>query len=74
MILLNGQKIKTPQYIQKNLKDYYCFQYAIIAALHHQDISNNSESITKLQPFINHYNWKNINFPAGPDNWNKFEI
>ena len=57
----------------KNLKDSNRFQYAIIAALHHQDISNNPERRTKLKPFINNYNWKNINFPAGPDDWNKFE-
>ena len=57
----------------KILKDYYFFQYGIIAALHHQDNSNNSESITKLQPFINHYNQNDINFPAGADKWNKFE-
>ena len=57
----------------KNLIDSNCFQYAIIAALCHQDISNNPERITKLKPFINNYNWKDINFPAGPDDWNKFE-
>ena len=49
----------------KNLKDSNCFQYAIIAALHHQDISNNPERITKLKPYINNYNWKDINFSAG---------
>ena len=57
----------------KNLKDSNCFQYAIIAALHHQDIRNNIERITKLKSFINNYNWKYINFPAGPHDWNKFE-
>ena len=57
----------------KNLEDSNCFQYAIIAVLYHQDISNNPERITKLKPFINSYNWKDINFPAGPDDWNKFE-
>ena len=57
----------------KNLKDSNCFQYAIIAVLYHQDISNNPERITKLKPFVNNYNWKDINFPAGPDDWNKFE-
>ena len=45
----------------------------IVAALHHQDISNNPERITKLKPFINNYNWKHINFPARADDWNKFE-
>ena len=57
----------------KNLKDSNCFQYVIIAALHYQDINNNPERITKLKPFINNCNWKDIHFPAGPDDRNKFE-
>ena len=51
----------------KHLKDYYCFQYEIIAALHHQGISNNAERIRKLKVFIDNCNWKDINFPARPD-------
>ena len=57
----------------KHLKDYYCFQYEIIAALHHQGIRNNAERIRKLKVFIDNYNWKDINFQARPDDWNKFE-
>lgn len=40
----------------KNLNDDKCFPYAIIAALHHNEISNNPERITKLKPLINNYN------------------
>ena len=31
-----------------NIKDNRCFQYAIIAALHHQEIGKDSQRITKL--------------------------
>ena len=34
----------------KNLKDYYCFQYAIIAALHHQGTSNNPPNWRATSP------------------------
>ena len=46
----------------KNTKDNNCFQYAITAALNHQNIDNHPERISKLKPFIN--NWKNIEFPS----------
>ena len=57
----------------KNTKDNNCFQYAIIAALNSQNISHHSERIYKLKPFINNYNWKNINFPAGHKDYSVFE-
>ena len=44
----------------KNLKDNFCFAYAIIASLHHEGISNNPERITKLRPFVSNYSWKDI--------------
>ena len=42
----------------KNTKDNNCFQYAIVAALNHQNIDHHPERISKLKPFINNYNWK----------------
>ena len=48
----------------KNIKDTNCFQYAIIAASNHQNIDHHPERISKLKPFINNYNWKDIEFPA----------
>ena len=48
----------------KNTKDSNCFQFAIIAALNHQNFDHHPERISKLKPFINNYNSKDIEFPA----------
>ena len=57
----------------KNTKDNNCFQYAIIAALNHQNIDHHPERIYKLKPFINNYNWKDIDFPVHSKDWRTFE-
>ena len=57
----------------KNTKDNNCFQYAIIAALNHHNINNHPERISKLKPFIDNYNWKDIEFPSNSKDWRKFE-
>ena len=57
----------------KNTKNNMCFQYAITAALNHQNIDHHPEIISKLKPFINNYNWKDIEFPSHSKNWRKFE-
>ena len=54
-------------------KDKKCFQYAITAALNHQKIENHPERISNIKPFIDQYNWKDIDFPAGIKEWKKFE-
>ena len=56
----------------KNTKDN-CFQCAIIAASNHQNINHDPERISKPKPFINHYNWKDIEFPSHSRDWRKFE-
>ena len=48
----------------QNTEDNMCFQYAIIAALNYRNITNNCQRISKLKPFINNYNWKDIEFPS----------
>ena len=57
----------------KNTKDNNCFQYTITVALNHQNIDHNPERISKVKPFINNYNWKNIEFPSRSKDWRKFE-
>ena len=57
----------------QNTKDNNCFQYAITALLNHQNINHNPERISKLKPFINNYNWKDIEFPSHSKDWRKFE-
>ena len=54
-------------------KDNRCFQYAITAALNHQNINHNPERISNLKPFINNYSWKDIEFPSHSKDWRIFE-
>ena len=49
------------------------FQNALDDALTYQTIETHPERISKLKPYINKYNWKGIKFPAGPEEWIKFE-
>ena len=57
----------------KNLNDNYCFPYAIIAALHHEEIKKASQRITKLIPYIDNYNWKDIDFSPEQKYCKRFE-
>ena len=49
------------------------FQNALDDALSYQDIEKDPQRISKLKHNINKYNWKGIKFPAGPEEWIKFE-
>ena len=42
-------------------------------ALNHQNIENHPERISNIKPFIDNYNWKGIDFPAGMRDWKKIE-
>ena len=44
--------------------DDKCFQYAITVALNHHNIGNNSGRISKIEPFTNQYNSKDIDLPV----------
>ena len=57
----------------QNTKDNKCFQYAIIPALNYQNINHNLERISNLKPFIDNYNWENIDFQAGRKDYSAFE-
>ena len=63
--------IKSPEWLKnkwvtinsKNTKNNKCFQYAIIAALNHQNnIDHHPERISKLRPFIDNYDWTEREF------------
>ena len=47
-----------------NKKDNKCLQYAVTIALNQEEIGNHVERITKIKPFINKYNRKEIKFPS----------
>ena len=48
--------------------DYKCFQYAVTLALNLDKMDNNPERISKIKPFIEQYNWKEIDFPSTSKN------
>ena len=76
-----GSYIVSPKWI-KNKKstinpknnDYKCFQYAVTLALNLDKINNHPERISKIKPFIDQYNWNEIDFPSTSKDWKKFEL
>ena len=50
-----------------------CFKYAVSAALNHGNINNHTERISHLKPFIDQYNWNDIEFPSHSEDWKKVE-
>ena len=75
-----GSYIDSPQWL-KNKKstinpinnDDKCFQYAVTLALNLDKIRKNPQRISKIKPFIDQYNWKDIDFPATSKDWKKLE-
>ena len=60
-------------YKEAIINDDVDFEDALDDALDYQTIEIHPERISKLKPYINKYNWKVIDFPAGPKYWVKFE-
>ena len=54
-------------------KDEECFKWAVIEALHHEDIKHHPERISLLRPYENQYNWKGLEFPVSIKKIDKFE-
>ena len=75
-----GSYIDSPKWM-KNKKatinpknnDDNCFQNALIVALNYQSIKKDPQRISKIKTFINHYDWKEINFPSHKGDWKKSE-
>ena len=80
-IYRGGSYIDSPKWLKdkksiinpKN-NDHKCFQYAATLALNFDNINNHPEKISKIRPFIDQYNWKDIDFPATSKDWKKFEL
>ena len=49
-----------------NLKNnaYKCFQYAVTVALNRDKINKDPQRVSKIKPFIDQYNWNDIDFPS----------
>ena len=76
----SGSYIDSPQWLKnkkstinpKNNDDKF-FQYGVTLALNLNSIDNHPERISKIKPFINKYNWKDIDFLAMSKDWKKIE-
>ena len=76
-----GSYIDSPKWLKdkkltinpKNNDDKY-FQYAVTLALNLDKIKRDPQRISKINPFIDQYNWKDINFPSTSKDWEKFEL
>ena len=71
-----GSYIDSPKWLKSKKStinpknnDYKCFQYAVTLAL-----NLNSQRVSKIKPFIEQYNWKDIDFPSTSKDWKKFEL
>ena len=81
-----GSYIDSPEWLKAkratiNLKNKNnkCFKYVITVALNHlrvftnQKIGKTLQGITKIKPFVDTYNWRDIKFPSHSNDWKKFE-
>ena len=67
----SGSNIDSPECLENKKSsinpqnnDDNCFQYALTVALYHQKIVNNPQRISQIKPFIDQYNWKEIDFTS----------
>ena len=75
-----GSYIDSPKWLKgkkstinpKN-NDDKCFQYAVTLALNLDKVKKDPQRISKIKPFIEKYNWGDIDFPSTSKDWKKFE-
>ena len=80
-ICRGGTYIDSPKWLKdkkstinpKN-NDDKCFQYAVTLALNLHNIEKNPQRVSKIKPFIDQYNWKDIDFPPTNKDWRKLEL
>ena len=73
----SGSCIDSPKWIKnkkatinpQNKDDDKCFQYAITIALNYNETGKNPERVNKVKPFVNQYDWSEINFPSHVGDW-----
>ena len=53
--------------------DNNCFQYALTVALNYQNIKKYPQRISKIKPFVDQYNWKEVDFLSEQKGWKKFK-
>ena len=75
-----GSYIDSPKWLKNKkstinpkINDDKCFQYAITLALNLDKIKKDPQRVSKFKPFIEKYNWEDINFPSTGKDWKKLE-
>ena len=59
--------------INPNNNDNKCFQYEVTLALNLDKIKKKTQRVSKIKPFIEKYNWEDIDFPSTSKDSKKFE-
>ena len=54
-------------------KDEECFKWAVMVALHHEEIKKDHQCISRLRAYEKQYNWKGLEFPVSIKKIDKFE-
>ena len=66
--------IDSPKWLKyRKNNDDKCFQYSITASLNLEEITCHPERTSNIKPFINQYNWREIDLPSHKNDWKKFE-
>ena len=81
LVLTGGSSyIELPEWIKSKEavinpqnKDEECFKWAVIEALHQEDIKHHPERISLLRPYEIQYNWKVLEFPVSIKKIEKFQ-
>ena len=72
-----GSYIESPKWLKdkkSTINQKNNFQYATTLALNFNKINKDPQRLSKIKPFIEDYNWNDINFPANKKDWNRFEV
>ena len=80
-IYRGGTYIDSPKWLKNKRStinpknnDDKCFQYAVTLALNLDSINKHPQRISKIKPFIDQYNWKDLDFPPTTKDWRKLEL
>ena len=73
-----GSYIDSPKWLKdkksttnpKN-NDDKCFQHAVSLALNLDKIKKDPQRVSKIKPYIEKYNWEDIDFPSTSKDWKK---
>ena len=54
-------------------EDEECFRWAVISALHYEEIKKANQRMSKMETYENQYNWEGLEFPVLIKMIDKFE-